>query len=60
MYNLEIEKETYNEKHLPVVLMWKEEQSENCRHWYFVIKSFSMKLEERLENFDVITTPIKE
>lgn len=48
--------QAYNEKHLTRISMRKIEQAQNGRHRYFVVERFTVKLEECLEHFDIVTT----
>lgn len=45
-----------NEEHLPAILVRQQEETENCGHWDFVVKCFTVKLEKGLENLDVVAT----
>lgn len=39
--------------------MRQNKQSQNGRHWYFIIERFTMQLKKRLKDFDVISTTKK-
>lgn len=48
--------QTHDEKHLTTIFVREEEQSQHRRHRNFVVKRFTVKLEERIEYFDIIST----
>lgn len=48
-----------DKEHLPAIFVGQQEEPKDRGHGDFVVKSFTVELEKRLEYFDVVTTAEK-
>ena len=59
-HSSEQQNNTYNKEHLSTILMGQYKQSENSRHWDFIIECFTMQLEEGMVYLDIVTTTVEQ